>query len=101
MAFGSRVAVMAILLILYTSHQAMAQRLAWAKTIDSTYGDSANSIAIDPSGNLIIGGTVGGRADFGGGMGSGIDGSGGFIAKYDQFRNPIWLVRHRGLQGSS
>src|SRR5262245_20894321 len=97
----SRVAALAALLILTTSHQARAQRLAWSKTIDSTLGDSTNSIAIDPSGNIIIGGTVGGRADFGGGQGAGIDGSGGYIAKYDQFRNIRWLVRHRGLQGSS
>jgi hypothetical protein len=95
------VAVMALLLILATSHEALAQYLAWAKTIDSAYGDSTNSIVIDPSGNLVIGGTVGGRADFGGSMGTGIDGAGGYIAKYDQFRNPLWLVRHRGLAGSS
>ena len=63
------VAVMALLLILATSHEALAQYLAWAKTIDSAYGDSTNSIVIDPSGNLVIGGAVGGRADFGGSMG--------------------------------
>jgi hypothetical protein len=97
----SRAVVMALLLILSTSHQAMAQQLAWAKTIDSAYGDSANSIAIDPSGNLLIGGTVGGRADFGSGQGTGMDGAGGYIAKYDQFRNLLWLARHQGLQGSS
>jgi hypothetical protein len=96
-----RVAVTALLLILSTSHEAMAQYLAWAKTIDSANGDSANSIVIDPSGNIVIGGTVGGRADFGASMGTGIDGAGGYIAKYDQFRNPLWLVRHRGLAGSS
>src|SRR5262245_47064442 len=95
MALGSRVAVMALLVILSTSHQAMAQSLAWAKTIDRAYGDSVNSIAIDPGGNLIIGGAVGGRADFGG---TSINGAGAYIAKYDQFRNLIWV---RGLQGSS
>ena len=101
MAYGSRVVMMALLVVLSSSHQAMAQWLAWAKTIDSSYGDSTNSIAIDPSGNLVIGGAVGGRADFGGGLGTAIDGAGGYIAKYDQFRNALWLVRHRGLQGGS
>src|SRR5204862_4121942 len=51
--------------------------------------------------NMIIGGAVGGRVDFGGGLGTGISGAGGYVAKYDQFRNPVWAVRHRAIVGSS
>ena len=101
MARGIRVAGVALLLIFSTSHHALAQRITWVKTIDSAYGDSANAIAIDTGGNLVVGGTSGGSADLGNGFGVGINGAGGFIVKYNPSRTPIWAVKHRGLQGSS
>jgi hypothetical protein len=61
----------------------------WSKIISSGgSGDMGNGVAIDPgSGNVIVAGTLGGAANFGGG----VTPSGGvFLAAYDAGGNYLW-----------
>jgi hypothetical protein len=60
----------------------------WAKVFGSTTSDSGNGVAVDQkSGNVIIGGTLGGPVNFG----TGLTPSGGiFVAAYNSSGNNLW-----------
>jgi hypothetical protein len=74
-----------------------AQNFEWAFGIGDTSSDQGYSVTIDPTGNVIVGGTFSGTVDFDPGIGiyniSSLGGNDGFIAKYDSQGNFIW-VRH-------
>jgi hypothetical protein len=60
----------------------------WAKAFGTGGPDVGNGIAVDPnSGNVVVGGTLGGALNFG----TGLTTSGGiFVAAYDSSGNNLW-----------
>jgi hypothetical protein len=63
----------------------------WSKTFPGTSNQSANAVAVDPSGACAITGITTGSTDFGGG--SGLPHAGGgdvYVAKYDANGNHLW-----------
>jgi hypothetical protein len=65
----------------------------WAQQAGGPYFDYSNAIAVDALGNCCITGQFNGPADF---SGATLDGSGVFVAKYDQSGGLIWLKTAQG-----
>jgi hypothetical protein len=74
--------------------------LVWANSFGSSADDYGNSIAVDASGNVIVGGYFQGTVDFDPGTGTDNLSSAGvkdmFVAKYDAAGNHVWASRFGG-----
>lgn len=66
----------------------------WVKQVGSSGADIANSVALDPSGNILITGSFSGVVDFNPGTAVAnqtvISGTDGFVLKLDQNGNYLW-----------
>lgn len=67
----------------------------WAKTLTAGNGDAEiTSVALEPNGNLLVGGYITGTAVYGLGNGVNLTGVGAgtnlFVAEYDTNGNPLW-----------
>ncbi len=69
----------------------------WSRAAGGSYSDTATSITVDPSGNVLVTGTFGGTIDLGNGpltqLGGGTD---IFVAKYQPSGTPVWSKRLGG-----
>jgi hypothetical protein len=71
---------------------------SWSKRFGAADGnDAGHAVAMDSSGNVVIGGVVSRSADFGGGLLSMLGGTDGFVAKYTASAgNHMWSRRLGG-----
>jgi hypothetical protein len=66
----------------------------WAvRAGDATDQVGAVHLAADPAGNVLVGGTLQGTIDFGGGQLTSVGGDDAFLAKLDGSGNHIWSLR--------
>ena len=70
----------------------------WLKTVGGSGDDRATSVALDPSGNVVIGGYFSGTVNFGGGPVSSLGSWDPFVAKYSASGQYLWA---KGLGGGS
>ena len=64
----------------------------WSKNIGSIFNDTANGVATDSQGNVIVVGSFGGTVDFGGISKTAVSGTDIFVAKYPASGgNAIWV----------
>lgn len=66
--------------------------LGWVRRIGAGLADAGTSIVVDPAGNRILGGSVSGSVDFGGGVVTGFE-SDAFVAKYTATGAFAWARR--------
>lgn len=62
----------------------------WSKRYGSTANETVNAMAVDSSGNVFIGGSFSGTANFGGTNSISAGNIDGFVAEYDSSGNFIW-----------
>jgi hypothetical protein len=73
-----------------------AGNLVWSKRFGDASDQTANGIAVDGSGNVIVGGYFYGTIDFGGAPLTNVNGENGFIAKLDTNGSPVWSKSFHG-----
>jgi hypothetical protein len=65
----------------------------WSKRFGGTGNEEVSSIALDPSGNIFLGGSFYGTANFGGATLTSAGDADAFLAKYSPQGDPIWSQR--------
>lgn len=82
-----------------------AGTFVWGFGLGAGYADRAAAVQIDPSGNILLGGTFGQTVDFDPGSATVSLNSGnsedGFIAKYSPAGNLIWVIQQGSNFGGS
>jgi hypothetical protein len=72
----------------------------WSKRFGDASAQTAQSIAADSEGNLVITGTFSGAIDFGGGPLSGTGKGDAFVTKLDASGSHVWSKRFGGVPGT-
>lgn len=70
----------------------------WSRRYGTATAQTANDLAVDVSGNIILAGTFAGSVDLGGGTLTSAGGSDFYLAKFDPQGSHLWSARFGGSQ---
>lgn len=76
-------------------------QLKWVRTAGSFNADAVNGVAVDPAGNVCIGGSAGAYPNFSGTILTNYGGNDAFIAKYSGAGDLLWVTNFGGVSTDS